>query len=134
MTSGIFDRNLPYNHLPLLPPPVGELLDFEVLRSWGMASRALGALNRNLSRLPNPNMLVNTISLQEAKSSPEIENIFTTSEELYRAVSDVGNEERNSAAIKEVLRYREAFWTGYHEVKKSGKIELSTIVKIFQRI
>jgi Fic family protein len=134
MTYKFFDRNLPYNNLPLLPPPSSEILDLEVLRSWGLASRALGELNRNLSRLPNPNMLVNTISLQEAKSSSEIENIFTTSEELYRAMSDIGNEERNSPATKEVMRYREAFWAGYKEVKKSEKIDLTTIVKIFQQI
>lgn len=79
-------------------------------------------------------MLVNTIALQEAKSSSEIENIFTTSEELYRAMSDIGNEEKNSPATKEVMRYRAAFWTGYHEVKKSGKIDQANIVKIFQQI
>ena len=134
MTERIFDRNQPYNNLPLLPPPKEAVLDFDVLRSWGLASRALGELNRNLSRLPNPNMLVNTISLQEAKSSSEIENIFTTSEELYRAMSDIGNEEKSSLETKEVMRYREAFWTGYHEVKASGKIDLPTIVKIFQQI
>jgi Fic family protein len=134
MTSSVFDRNQPYNYLPLLPPSTIEILDIEVLRSWGLASRSLGELNRNLSRLPNPFMLLNTISIQEAKSSSEIENIFTTSEELYRAMSDLGNEDKNSPATKEVMRYREAFWTGYQEVKRTGEIELSTIIKIFQQI
>lgn len=134
MTIMVFDRNQPYNHLPLLPPPIEKMLDLDVLRSWGAASRALGELNRNLSRLPNPNMLVNTIALREAKSSSEIENIFTTSEELYKAMSDVGGGEKNNPATKEVMRYRAALWTGYHEVKKSGTIDLQTIIKIFQQI
>jgi hypothetical protein len=45
-----FDRNQPYNQLPLLPP-VGEILDVAVMFHWGLASRALAALNRNLLRL-----------------------------------------------------------------------------------
>ncbi len=133
MAAAFFDRNQPYNHLPLLPPSE-EILDIEVLTHWGLASRALAELNRNLLRLPNPNMLANTLSLQEAKSSSEIENIFTTSEELYRALSDSGNVEKTNPATKEVMRYREALWAGYHEVKKLEKIDQSTIIRIYQKV
>jgi Fic family protein len=128
-----FDRNQPYNQLPLLPP-VGEILDVDVMFHWGLASRALAALNRNLLRLPNPNMLVNTISLQEAKSSSEIENIFTTSEELYKALSDNTNLEKTNPATKEVMRYREALWAGYHEVKRTGEINQPIIIRILQKV
>ncbi|MCC6412816.1 MAG: Fic family protein [Saprospiraceae bacterium] len=133
MTQEPFDRNKPYNHLPLLPP-TGEILDVEVLKQWGLASRALAELNRNMLRLPNPNMIINTIALQEAKSSSEIENIFTTGEELYKALSDSANLEKTNPAAKEVIRYREALWTGYNDIKTSGKIELSTIIRIFQKV
>ena len=83
-----FDGTKPYNLLPLLPPSVDVIIEKEVLLRWGIASRALAELNKNIVRLPNPNMLVNTISLQEAKASSEIENIFTTEDELYKAISD----------------------------------------------
>ena len=87
-----FDRNIPYNELPDLPPPE-DVLDKAVLMKWGLASRALAELNKNILRIPNPTMLVNTISLQEAQSSTAIENIFTTEDELYKAVSDTVKEE-----------------------------------------
>ena len=36
----IYDRNKPFNELPLLPPN-DKILDGEVLLKWGYASRAL---------------------------------------------------------------------------------------------
>lgn len=129
----MFDRNQPYNQLPHLPPP-SEVFDVEVLTHWGYASRALGEFNRNVLRLPNPQMLVNTISLQEAKSSSEIENIFTTEDELFKAISVDNEESTATPAAKEVLRYREAMWSGFASVKQTGTIDLNTIVNIFQTV
>ena len=128
-----FDRNIPYNNLPDLPPP--ELIfDKEILLKWGIASRALAELNRNLMRMPNPTMLVNTITLQEAQTSTAIENIFTTDDELYKAVSDTIREDAANCATKEVLRYREALWKGYNSTKSKNKFDEATIVKVFQQI
>lgn len=59
-TKVVFDRAKPFNQLPLLPPPE-ETIDKDVLLQWGYASRNLAELNKNLYRLPNPLMLVNTI-------------------------------------------------------------------------
>ena len=70
-----------------------------------MASRALATVNGNLNRLPNPLMLINTLALQEAKTSTEIENIFTTEDELYKAISDTYKETNINPATKEVLKY-----------------------------
>ncbi len=128
-----FDRNKPYNQLPLLPPP-DKVIDNDILLRWGYASRALAQLNRNILRLPNPNMLVNTITLQEAQSSSAIENIFTTEDELYKAVSDSVKEENASPDTKEVLRYREALWTGYYDFKKKGKVDQDSIIKVYQQV
>jgi Fic family protein len=128
-----YDRTLPFNDLPPLPPD-NRVVDKDVLLSWGYASRALAELNKNLLRLPNPDMLVNTISLQEAKSSSAIENIFTTEDELYKAISDTVREEYANPNTKEVLRYREALWAGYREVKEKGSIDLESIVKVFQEV
>ncbi len=132
-TKRIFDRFQPFNQLPLLPPPE-EIIDKEVLLQWGHASRNLAELNRNLQRLPDPSMLVNTISLQEAKSSSEIENIFTTDDELYIAISDSLKEEIASSATKEVLRYREALWAGYHSICDTRRITINTVIEVYQRI
>lgn len=127
-----FDRLVPYNQLPALPPDLQ--LDPEVLLKWGYASRELAELNRNLLRLPNPAMLVNTLSLQEAKSSSEIENIFTTDDELYKALSDTLKEDNANPATKEVLRYREALWTGYNDLIGKGFIDTDAIINIYQKI
>jgi len=129
----MFERTKPYNRLPLLPPDK-DIVDKEVLLQWGYASRNLAELNKNLLRLPNPSMLINTITLQEAKSSSEIENIFTTEDELYKAVSDSVKEESATPDTKEVLRYRKALWTGYNIIKEKGGITLGTIIRVYQKI
>ncbi len=129
----VFDRTKPFNQLPHLPPPM-EIIDIDVLLQWGYASRNLAELNRNLLRLPDPLMLINTISLQEAKSSSEIENIFTTDDELYKAISDSIKEETASSATKEVLRYREALWGGYRHIDNAGRISLDTLIEVFQQV
>ena len=134
MAKTQFDRNNPYNHLPLLPPS-GEIDDdSDILKKLVSSSRALASVNFNVMRLPNPYMLVNTIALQEAKASTEIENIFTTEDELYKAVSDNKSEEKADLAVKEVLRYREALWAGYHELKETKILNLQSVLSIFRQI
>jgi Fic family protein len=129
-----YDRNQPYNNIPLLPPP-GEIEnDIEVLKKLVSASRALATANNTVLRLPNPFMLVNTIALQEAKTSTAIENIFTTEDELYKAVSDTIQEDNANAATKEVLRYREALWEGYRKINEKKFIDLDSIISIFRQI
>ena len=128
-----FDRNIPYNDLPDLPPS-DIIFDKDVLFKWGIASRALAELNRNIMRMPNPTMLVNTITLQEAQTSTAIENVFTSDDELFKAVSDTLREETTDNATKEVLRYREALWKGYNTIKSKNKLDEATIIKVFQQI
>lgn len=129
-----YDRTEPFNALPLLPPGNELENDPEILKKLIKASRALASVNINIMRLPNPFILVNTIALQEAKTSTEIENIFTTEDELYKAISDSIKEENADPATKEVLRYREALWAGYRSMKGNNAIELPLIVNIFQQI
>jgi len=128
-----FDRNIPYNDLPDLPPSE-EIVDKEMLMKWGIASRALAELNKNILRIPNPTMLINTISLQEAQSSTAIENIFTTEDELYKAVSDSIKEDSANPATKEVLRYRESLWGGYNTLVKKKVFDKSIAISVFQQI
>lgn len=129
-----YDRSKPYNALPLLPPGPEIENDVDVLRKLVTASRALATVNSSIMRLPNPLMLVNTIVLQEAKASTAIENIFTTEDALYKAVSDTVQEDKANVATKEVLRYREALWTGYQLTKENSRIDLESILGIFRQI
>jgi Fic family protein len=128
-----YDRTVPHNSLPFLPPPNVEH-DPDIMRKLVTASRALASVNYNVLRIPNPLMLINTIALQEARTSTEIENIFTTEDELYKAVSDTAREDRSNVATKEVLRYREALWAGYGELKQKGNVDVNLIISIFQQI
>lgn len=129
----MFDRTKPYNDLPSLPI-ADDIIDKALLVKWGLASRALAELNKNILRIPNPTMLVNTIALQEAQSSTAIENIFTTEDELYKAVSDSVKEQSATPSTKEVLRYREALWEGFKGIQENGVIDKEIIVRVYQKI
>lgn len=129
-----YDRTRPYNDLPLLPPPVKIENDPEILKKLVTASRALASFSANVQRLPNPSMLVNTIALQEAQTSTAIENIFTTEDELYKAISDTAREEKANPATKEVLKYREALWEAYDQLLKDRSISADLMIRIFQQI
>ena len=79
-------------------------------------------------------MLINTLALQEAKASTEIENIFTTEDELYKAISETHKEANANPATKEVLKYREALWAGYKTLQENRLIDTVLIQKIFNQI
>lgn len=128
-----YDRNHPYNDLPKLPP-LKDVEDTEILKKLVTTSRALAGANSNVKRLPNPYMLINTIALQEAKTSTAIENIFTTEDDLYKAVSDTVKEEHANPGTKEVLRYREALWEGYDLITGKDLMDMECVVGIFQKI
>jgi Fic family protein len=129
-----FDRKIPYNSLPFLPPDKDLDNNPKVLKKLVAASRALATVNGNINRLPNPFMLVNTIALQEAKTSTEIENIFTTEDELYKAISQTKKENNINASTKEVLKYREALWAGYNYLQQNSTIDIHLIKNIFKQI
>lgn len=65
-----------------LPPSV-DCETVAILKALNKASRALGELKGEVSKIPNSQILIDTIGLQEAKDSNEIENIVTTDDELY---------------------------------------------------
>ena len=129
-----FDRNKPFDSLPLLPPTVNIEDNPKILKQLVKATRALANVNGNLNRLPNPLMLINTLALQEAKTSTEIENIFTTEDELYKAISETQNDYNINPATKEVLKYREALWEGFNSLKETPQIDTKLIKKIFRQI
>ena len=116
-----FDPQQPFNALPPLPPRDLELETSAVLKKATAAHRPLAELKGAAAALPNPRILVDGIVLQEARSSSEIEQIVTTSDELYRAAA--GGTAELDPYTKEVVRYREALW---HGCEMLGSRPLST--------
>jgi Fic family protein len=110
-----FERTKPFNDLPLLPPNA-ELETPAVLRAAIRASRSLAELKGRTRTVPNATILLNTIALQEARASSEIEAIFTTSDELYRGLS--AESQDISPHAKEVLHYNEALWHGAEKLRE----------------
>ncbi|MDP2821941.1 MAG: Fic family protein [Sulfuritalea sp.] len=99
----------PYNELPMLPP-VQELETRPILKRCITARAALAELKQAAELIPNQTMLINTIPLLEAKDSSEIENIVTTTDQLFQYAQSKGHPD---AATKEALRYRSALHRGY---------------------
>ena len=126
-----FNRKLPYNDLPLLPPKV-ELETKRVLVKTISASRALAQLNGAIINLPNPRLFLDTIHLQEAKASSEIENIITANDDLYK--SAVADKKFNNSATKEVLNYKEALWLGLKKLDSKPFITTNLCIEIVQCI
>ena len=82
------DRLKPWNELPLLPVNEQLFQTIEVYEQLVRARAALGKLQGRSIAIPNQGLLINSISLQEAKASSAIENIFTTDDELYKSFSE----------------------------------------------
>jgi Fic family protein len=125
-----FDPSRPHNELPLLPPKA-ELETTRVLKKALSAGRALAELKGFGATLPDPSILVNSIVLQEAKASSEIENIVTTHDALYRALSV---SLQPDPATKEVLRYREALRAGIRRLLKRGLLTTNLFIELAQTI
>lgn len=126
------DRNKPWNDLPSLPIREELYRTIEIVEQLGEAKAALARLHGRSVVIPNQGLLINTISLQEAKISSEIENIFTTDDELYKAYSDENS--NLTGASKEVLRYRQALWTGYNYLEKKKCFDQQYFISVFQEI
>ena len=115
-----------HHKLPLLPPPA-DLETKAILRQLVRSNRSLAELKGYADTIPNKHILINAIMLNEAKESSEIENIVTTHDELYKAMSTSNNVD---SVAKEVMRYRQALWLGYQSVKQSGSLTVNTMKKI----
>lgn len=108
------DPRQPYNDLPPLPPVV-ELETRDLLKACIEARVALASLRQATGHLPNPAVLINTIPILEAQASSEIENIVTTTDELFRFADhfDAANQ-----VTKEALRYRQALYEGLQSIRE----------------
>lgn len=108
-------------------PPQFDCETVAILKSLTRASRALGQLKGEISKIPNSQILIDTLTLQEAKDSNEIENIVTTDDEMYKASID---ETIASVTAKEALNYANAIKYGLDIVKSKGLITTNDIKKI----
>lgn len=126
-----FRKDIPYNDLPLLPPK-SKLETTTVLRKTITASRALANLNGAITNLPNSQLFLDTIHLQEAKASSEIENIITTNDELYKLY--VADKKIDNPAAKEVINYKNALWYGLKQLESKPFITTNLCIEIMQQI
>lgn len=105
-----FRPDQPFIGLPEPPPPV-ELETSAVLKACISARAALAELNAATDLIPNPAILINTLPILEARASSEIENIVTTTDQLFQLAGD--DAASADPATKEALRYRTALRHGY---------------------
>ena len=102
-----------------------------ILKKSILANKALVKLNGVAKIIPNQAILINSLILQEAKDSSEIENIITTHDELYQSSLDISN---ISHATKEVQSYSRALLKGFDLVKDNSLLLTRHIVDIQQEL
>lgn len=116
--------------IPKLPPPP-DLETVAVLKALAKANRALAELKGRAAVIPNQGILIDTLALQEAKASSEIENIVTTQDELFQA--QLFPEGPVSPAAKEVALYRDALKLGHDRLRQAhGLIANNTLIAMYR--
>ena len=113
---------------------ITKQVDFEthaILKSLANANRYLGELKGACTSIPNQNILISTLSLQESQASSAIENVVTTQDALYQF--QLQPTIKDSAA-KEVHSYAEALVKGFEDVRVKKSISLATVQSIQQTV
>ena len=108
-------------------PPDFNIETVEILKQLSKSSRALAELKGITRTIPNSEILINTLILQEAKDSSEIENIITTQDELYKSTIDFN---AVNSATKEVSFYSSALKRGFELIKQNNLLTINNIVEI----
>lgn len=116
-----------------LPPENVDLETHAILKKLVEAHKNLAELKGVSRTIPNQKILINTLSIQEAMDSSEIENIITTRDQVYIATEDQSNAAVKTAT-KEVLYYVEALQSGYAAYLKRGIISLKEILEIQEKL
>ena len=120
--------NVNLNFLYRFPPDI-DIETKSILKAAAVAHRYLAELKGLALSIPNESILVNTLSLQEAKDSSEVENIVTTHDELFKAALF---EKSSNPAAKETAQYAQALREGFFMVKKTGLLTNNQILEIQQ--
>jgi Fic family protein len=111
---------------PLPLPSIAPLETREVWAALAEAHRHLAELKGLCESLQNQGILLDTLGIQEAKDSSEIENIITTHDQLFASHEDAAV----TPAAKEVWHYVSALRKGYEAVRASGLIRLETVLAV----
>jgi Fic family protein len=116
------------NYKPPMLPNLGDIESKAVLKKAALAHQALAELKGVIASMPNQSILINTLSLQEAKDSSAIENIITTHDDLYR--SNHAQQYFISLAAKEVHNYAEALRSGFERIRQTGLLTQNDILTL----
>jgi Fic family protein len=112
-------------HIQNLPLPF-DVETKAVMKKTALARGALAEMKGVALSIPNEQILINTLSLQEAKDSSAIENIITTQDELFQA--DYERKSFRTIASKEVHSYAHALLTGFEKLKENNLLTLNLIL------
>ncbi len=105
-----WNAETPYNDLPILPPDLERIETRSVLKACISARAAIAELKTAGELIPDQGLLINILPMLEAKDSSRIENIVTTSDQLFQYADRADGAD---PATKEALRYRTALYDGY---------------------
>lgn len=111
--------------LPQLPP-LQEIETIGILKQLSQSHRYLAELKGTSKTIPNESILINTLTLQEAKDSSEIENIVTTHDDLYKENILI----HTNPASKEVYNYAQGLKLGFEIVRKEKLLTNKHILTI----
>jgi Fic family protein len=121
----MFDPREPYNDLPPVSSIYLELTpELDHLREEARVSIEL--LNYALKSLPNSEILLDTLALQEAKVSSNIENIRTTNDDLLRAVAF----KDFNAETRAISNYKDALLEGFRLLGEKGQFGIEDLETI----
>ena len=121
----MFDPKIPYNDLPMISDIELEITS-EIIQLREDARVAIELLNYAFKSLPNSELLLDTLALQEAKVSSNIENIRTTNDDLYKAVAFT-NYTAETQAIKD---YKDALIKGFELLSIKGQFGIEDLEEI----
>jgi Fic family protein len=113
--------------IPELPLRI-DLETKAVLKRLAPAHRRLAELKGVSRTIPNEEILINTLTLQEAKDSSAIENIITTHDELFKA--ELFIESLTSPAAKEVQNYAYSLRQGFDALRRDKLLTEARIIQI----
>lgn len=117
----------------LAPLPIDIEFDSKViLKKAASAHRYLAELKGLSATIPNQAILINTLSLQEAKDSSAIENIITTNDELYK--EQLYPDTLKHPEAKEVQNYATALKKGFRLVNRKGLLTSNSILLIQEEL
>lgn len=113
--------------MELLPFNDYDLKTSRILETLNETSRTLAELKGFAKSIPNQHILINAITINEAKDSSEIENIVTTHDSIYKVLTESEYKDENAKAV---VDYRSAIWHGYEIVKERGFISTNVLVEL----